>query len=61
MLESLEKEETQALIERYGGRVTQAVSKKTSYLIVGRDAGETKTNKVRFFTFSAYFKCQTLC
>ena len=31
---------------RYGGKVTQSVSKKTSYLLVGEEAGESKLAKV---------------
>jgi len=46
VLESIEREEAQDIIQRYGGKVTSAVSKKTSYLIVGRDPGASKTNKV---------------
>ena len=43
--ECIEREDLQALIERGGGRVTSAVSKRTTYLLVGRDAGTTKVNK----------------
>ena len=45
-LESIEREEAADLIQRYGGKVTQSVSKKTSYVIVGRDPGEHKFFKV---------------
>ena len=34
------------MIQRYGGKVTQSVSKKTSYVVVGRDPGESKLSKV---------------
>ena len=37
-LDSLEREECQALIERHGGRVTGSVSGKTTYVIAGIDA-----------------------
>ncbi|CAF3425832.1 unnamed protein product [Rotaria sp. Silwood1] len=47
VLESLERDECKSLIEKYGGRVTLAISGKTNYLIVGRDASEGKTNKAR--------------
>ena len=34
------------MIQRYGGKVSQSVSKKTSYVVVGRDPGEHKLSKV---------------
>ena len=46
ILESIEREEAADLIQRYGGKVTQSVSKKTSYVIIGRDPGESKLSKV---------------
>ncbi|VDK40937.1 unnamed protein product [Taenia asiatica] len=45
VLECIEREEAERLIGRGGGRVTQAVSKRTSYLVVGRDSGASKLNK----------------
>ena len=47
MLESIERDDAADLIQRYGGKVTQSVSKKTSYIVVGRDAGESKLFRVR--------------
>ena len=47
MLESIERDDAADLIQRYGGKVTQSVSKKTSCIVVGRDAGESKLSKVR--------------
>ena len=46
VLESIERDDAVDLIQRYGGKVTGSVSKKTSYLVVGRDAGESKISKV---------------
>lgn len=46
VLESMERSESQSLIERYGGKVTGSLSKRTSYVVVGRDAGESKMAKV---------------
>ena len=46
VLESVDRDETKSLIERYSGKVTGNVSRNTSYIVVGRDAGETKLAKV---------------
>ena len=46
ILESIEREEAADLIQRYGGKVTQSVSKKTSYVIIRQDPGESKLSKV---------------
>ena len=42
ILGSIEREEAADLIQRYGGKVTQSVNKKTSYVIMGRDPGKSK-------------------
>lgn len=47
VLESIERDAAADLIQRYGGKVTGSVSKKTSYVVVGRDAGESKLTKAR--------------
>lgn len=52
VLESIEREEAKSLIERYGGKVTGNVSKKTSYLVMGRDSGQSKSDKVGSATSS---------
>ena len=44
--ESLSREEITSLVERYGGKVTSAVSGRTAYLITGEEAGKSKTEKV---------------
>lgn len=38
-LPTLSREEAKALIEKYGGKTTDSVSKNTSYLVVGENAG----------------------
>ncbi|XP_032418854.1 replication factor C subunit 1 isoform X2 [Xiphophorus hellerii] len=45
VLESMERDDAKALIERYGGKVTGNVSKKTNYLVQGRDSGASKLDK----------------
>jgi DNA ligase (NAD+) len=42
-LPNLKRNEAQALIEKHGGKVTGSVSKKTSYVVVGEDAGSKLT------------------
>ncbi|XP_069833636.1 replication factor C subunit 1 isoform X3 [Dendropsophus ebraccatus] len=49
VLESIERDEAKSLVERYGGKVTGNVSKKTNYLILGRDGGESKREKAESF------------
>ena len=45
-LGTMTREEAEAAIERLGGKVSGSVSRKTSYLVVGADAG-TKLEKAR--------------
>ena len=47
VLDSLEREDAADIIKKYGGKVTGSVSGKTSYVVVGEDAGESKLAKVR--------------
>jgi replication factor C subunit 1 len=46
VLDSLERQEAEDLIQSHGGKVTKAVSGKTSYLVVGDEPGESKLKKV---------------
>ncbi|XP_013404916.1 replication factor C subunit 1 [Lingula anatina] len=47
VLESFERDDMKSAIEKYGGKVTGSISKRTSYVVVGRDAGESKLSKAR--------------
>ncbi|KAJ3410904.1 hypothetical protein HDV05_003035 [Chytridiales sp. JEL 0842] len=44
---TLSRDDGQDLVKRHGGRVTSAVSGKTSYLVVGDEPGESKINKAK--------------
>ncbi|XP_022765612.1 replication factor C subunit 1 isoform X2 [Durio zibethinus] len=46
-LDSLEREEAEDLIKRFGGRVTGSVSKKTNYLLCDEDIGGRKSSKAK--------------
>ena len=46
VLESLERDEASDIIKKYGGKVTTNISGKTSYVVVGEEAGESKMAKV---------------
>lgn len=59
VLESMERDEAKSLIERYGGKVTGNVSRKTTYLVLGRDSGASKTEKVLVFIHSDELFYQT--
>ena len=47
ILESFERDDIKAFIERHGGKVVTNVSSKTSYVVVGRDPGESKVTKAQ--------------
>lgn len=49
VLESMERDDVKSLIERYGGKVTGNISKKTTYLVQGRDSGVSKLEKAEGF------------
>ena len=60
ILKSIEREEAADLIQRYGGKVTQSVSKKKSQVVVGRDPGESKLSKVHVMHSSKEGKKRTV-
>ncbi|OAG37946.1 hypothetical protein AYO21_07796 [Fonsecaea monophora] len=47
VLNSLGREEGQNLVKQYGGKVTGAPSKRTSYVVLGADAGPKKLETIR--------------
>lgn len=46
-LQTIAREDAQALVKRYGGKITGAPSSKTSYVVLGEDAGPSKLAKIR--------------
>ncbi|KAI1846545.1 hypothetical protein JX266_007442 [Neoarthrinium moseri] len=46
-LQTIAREDAQALVKRYGGKITGAPSSKTSYVVLGGDAGPSKLAKIR--------------
>ncbi|KAL2872732.1 replication factor C subunit 1 [Aspergillus lucknowensis] len=47
VLDTLGREEGQSLVKKYGGRVTTAPSSKTSYVVLGSDAGPKKLKTIK--------------
>ncbi|KAL5321600.1 hypothetical protein ACEPPN_009560 [Leptodophora sp. 'Broadleaf-Isolate-01'] len=47
LLETLSREEGQELVKRYGGKVTSGPSGKTSFVVLGSDAGPSKLRKIQ--------------
>ncbi|EXJ77239.1 replication factor C subunit 1 [Capronia epimyces CBS 606.96] len=47
VLNALGREEGQNLVKQYGGKVTGAPSKKTSYVVIGSDAGPKKLETIQ--------------
>ncbi|XP_077534086.1 germ line transcription factor 1 isoform X2 [Haemaphysalis longicornis] len=45
VLECIERDDAKALLERCGAKVTGSISRKTTYLIAGRDSGPAKIRK----------------
>ena len=47
-LPTMTRNEASALVEKYGGKVSSSVSKKTSYVLAGEEAGSklTKANQL---------------
>lgn len=47
VLQSVGRDEAQALVKRYGGKVTGQPSSKTSFVVLGEDAGPSKLAKIK--------------
>jgi replication factor C subunit 1 len=47
LLETISREAAQELVKRHGGRVTGTPSSKTSYVVLGSDAGPSKLEKIK--------------
>lgn len=46
LLDTISRDEGQELVKRYGGKVTGAPSRKTSYVVLGNEAGPSKLRKI---------------
>jgi DNA ligase (NAD+) len=58
-LPTLKRDEAKALIQKSGGKITDSVSKKTDFLIVGADAG-SKLEKAQTLGISQLSEAQLL-
>ncbi|KAK4202545.1 putative replication factor C subunit 1 [Triangularia verruculosa] len=47
LLKTISREDGQALVKRYGGKVTGAPSSKTDFVVLGDDAGPSKLRKIQ--------------
>ncbi|KAL2021525.1 hypothetical protein VTK56DRAFT_7024 [Thermocarpiscus australiensis] len=47
VLKTISREDAQALVKRYGGKVTGAPSSKTDFVVLGDDAGPSKLRKIK--------------
>ncbi|XP_077509904.1 germ line transcription factor 1 isoform X1 [Amblyomma americanum] len=45
VLECIERDDARALLDRCGAKITQSVSRNTTYLVAGRDSGPAKIRK----------------
>lgn len=50
ILNSLGRDKGQELVKRYGGKITGAPSKKTSFVVLGSDAGPKKLETIKLYS-----------
>lgn len=50
ILNTLGREKGQELVKRYGGKITGAPSKKTSFVVLGSDAGPKKLETIKLYS-----------
>ncbi|OCL02671.1 hypothetical protein AOQ84DRAFT_278013, partial [Glonium stellatum] len=43
---SISRKDTESLVTKYGGKLTKSLSKNTSFVVVGKDAGPKKLEKI---------------
>lgn len=60
VLDSLDRDGAAELVQKYGGKVTGSVSKNTSFVITGEDAGPSKLEKVAYFCYRHRFSLHKL-
>jgi len=58
-LPTLKRDEAKALIQKSGGKITDSISRKTDFLVVGADAG-SKLEKARKLEISQLTEAQLL-
>ncbi|KAK3044480.1 hypothetical protein LTS18_001183, partial [Coniosporium uncinatum] len=49
LLQTIGRDEATNLVKQYGGKVTGAPSKKTTFVVLGSDAGPSKLEKIRSY------------
>lgn len=53
VLPSLDRDAAESLAKRYGSKVTKSISKKTSLVVIGEEAGPSKVKKIKDFGIKA--------
>lgn len=53
VLPNLDRDASESVAKRYGARVTKSISKKTSLVVIGEEAGPSKVKKIKDFGIKA--------